>query len=69
MEDAEKARDYETKVAALKRKVGQLVMDLDLVKKRVRISTPAEQIFWATSIRHLIAVHALRRDLVSDVLL
>lgn len=34
VEDAEKVREYEAKIAALERKVGQLVMELDLLKKR-----------------------------------
>lgn len=40
--DAEKVREYEATIAALERKVGQLVMELDLVKKRDRIQRAAE---------------------------
>jgi transposase len=31
--------DYEAKIAALERKVGQLTMELDLVKKTVHLKT------------------------------
>lgn len=34
VEDAENAREYEAKIGALERKIGQLVMELDLLKKR-----------------------------------
>ena len=34
IEDAEKIREYESRIASLERKVGQLEMELDLVKKR-----------------------------------
>ena len=40
--DAEKVREYEATIAALERKIGQLVMELDLVKKRDQIQRSAE---------------------------
>jgi transposase len=33
---ADKVRDYEAKIAALERKIGQLVMEVDLLKKGAR---------------------------------
>lgn len=38
----EKVRDYEGKIAALERKVGQLTMELDILKKLGR--SPASQL-------------------------
>ena len=35
---AEKVRDYEAQIAALERKVGQLVMEIDLLKKRAALT-------------------------------
>lgn len=37
----EKVRDYEAKIAALERKVGQLTMELDAVKKTASMRAPA----------------------------
>jgi transposase-like protein len=34
IEGEENSREYEVKIAALERKIGQLVMELDLLKKR-----------------------------------
>ena len=34
IDQADRVRDYEAKIAALERKVGQLVMEVDLLKKR-----------------------------------
>ncbi len=37
----EQLPDYELKIAALERKVGQLMMELDLVKKGLGVASPA----------------------------
>lgn len=37
IEDAEKVREQKAKIASLERKIGQLVMELDLVKKREQL--------------------------------
>ena len=37
LEDVEKVREYEVRIASLERKVGQLVMELDTFKKREMI--------------------------------
>lgn len=42
VEDADNAREYEAKIAALERKIGQLVMELDLLKKRTPTLPSAE---------------------------
>ena len=39
----EKVRDYEAKIASLERKIGQLVMELDLLKKGGRAQTTVAQ--------------------------
>ena len=39
---ADQARDYEAKIASLERKVGQLVMEVDLLKKRPPPSANSE---------------------------
>jgi hypothetical protein len=36
VDGAENARKYEAKIAASERKIGQLVMELDLLKKELR---------------------------------
>jgi transposase len=38
---AEKQRSYEAHVAALERKVGQITMEIDALKKRQRVMSPA----------------------------
>ena len=41
---AEKVRDYEVKIASLERKIGQLVMEVDLLKKGAQIQASDEQL-------------------------
>ena len=40
--DADKVRDYEAKIANLERKIGQLVMEVDALKKGARIPPNGE---------------------------
>src|SRR6478672_6527760 len=40
--DADKVRDYEAKIASLERKIGQLVMEVDLLKKGARTQQSGE---------------------------
>lgn len=40
--DAEKVREYEATSVALERRIGKLVMEMDLVKKRDQIQRSAE---------------------------
>ncbi len=42
MELEEKVREYEAKIASLERKVGQLIMETDLLKKRPPITKTNE---------------------------
>ena len=39
---ADKVRDYEAKIASLERKIGQLVMEVDLLKKGARTQPSGE---------------------------
>ncbi len=39
----EQLQDYELKIAALEREMGQLMMELDLVKKGLGVAPPSEQ--------------------------
>ena len=40
---AEKTREHEATIAALERKVGQLVMEIDLLKKRPQAAAPPDE--------------------------
>lgn len=39
----DKQRTYEAQVAALERKIGQLTMEIDALKKRQRVTSPAAE--------------------------